>query len=98
MHKHSTDYDHFTDHIERQMTPVILLEGTRIVPSSAEATQTALGRFLARQFPHAHFRFGNAEDPTPCLPEVWSQPIRLGWNLSFPLPDTAGKIDILPTL
>ncbi len=43
------------------MTPVILLEGTRIVPSSAEAALTALGRFLARQFPHARFRSGNAE-------------------------------------
>jgi len=55
------DYANFKAHLAQQPAPIILLEGTRAVPPSAEEALTALGRFLAQAFPQARFRSGNAE-------------------------------------
>ena len=41
--------------------PVVLLEGTRSVPEKDQALLTELGSFLAREFPNAVFRSGNAD-------------------------------------
>ena len=40
--------------------PFILLEGTRKVPKNHELLLTRLGACLAKRFPQAHFRSGNA--------------------------------------
>lgn len=41
--------------------PVVLLEGTRSVPEKDNGKLTALGAFLAKEFPNAVFRSGNAD-------------------------------------
>ena len=41
--------------------PVVLLEGTRALPLAEEECLAALGAILARRFPEAVFRTGNAE-------------------------------------
>ncbi|MFZ4595935.1 MAG: hypothetical protein ACOYOF_16875, partial [Verrucomicrobiaceae bacterium] len=40
--------------------PVILLEGTRSLPSTSRQAVVAMGQRLATAFPHAVFRSGNA--------------------------------------
>lgn len=42
-------------------SPVVLLEGTRSVPEKDKAKLTALGAVLAKEFPNAVFRSGNAD-------------------------------------
>ncbi len=42
-------------------SPVVLLEGTRELPASTAPFLTALATHLARTFPHARFRTGNAK-------------------------------------
>lgn len=41
--------------------PVLLLEGTRALPSADRANVVALGRLLAQRMPRVRFRSGNAE-------------------------------------
>lgn len=41
--------------------PVVLLEGTRQVPEKEQSRLTELGAFLAKTFPEAVFRSGNAD-------------------------------------
>ena len=41
--------------------PVVLLEGTRELPTQQASFLTALAAHLARAFPHARFRTGNAK-------------------------------------
>ena len=42
-------------------SPVVLLEGTRELPTGTAPFLTALAAHLARAFPHARFRTGNAK-------------------------------------
>lgn len=53
--------DQLRDLLHSRTTPVVLLEGTRDVPDTDAPKLTALGCFLAKEFPHARFRSGNAE-------------------------------------
>jgi hypothetical protein len=55
------DFSSFKACVAGESVPVILLEGTRVVPLADAAALTALGRFLAQQLPQARFRSGNAE-------------------------------------
>ena len=50
----------FSDLLESQKHPVVLLEGTRALRAEAEPRVEAFARLLARRFPHAIFRSGNA--------------------------------------
>lgn len=52
--------DDFTDSISFKSSPVILLEGSRIVAEADKPKMIALGEKLASMFPNAVFRSGNA--------------------------------------
>lgn len=47
--------------IESRPQPVVLLEGRREIPQEHQARMVALAAYLAREFPTAIFRSGNAE-------------------------------------
>ena len=49
------------DCLSQSSSPVVLLEGTRKVPEKDQARLTELGAFLAKDFPNALFRSGNAD-------------------------------------
>lgn len=53
-------WNDFSHLIAQQRTPVILLAGRRNLPERDQANLTALGERLARAFPQATFRTGNA--------------------------------------
>ena len=53
--------DGFTFLIKKDSFPVILLEGGRTIPVSSAFLARQLGAQLARQFPTARFRSGNAK-------------------------------------
>ncbi len=50
----------FSDLLEAQERPVVLLEGTRALRDEADARVSAFAAQLARRFPRAVFRSGNA--------------------------------------
>ena len=58
---HKLNLSDLTELLNQSQVPVVLLEGTRKVPKSEETMLTELGAFLAREFPRAIFRSGNAE-------------------------------------
>ena len=53
-------YDAFKALMDKELRPVVLLEGTREVPSEDVVKLMALARRLAIAYPHAVFRSGNA--------------------------------------
>jgi hypothetical protein len=53
-------YDAFNALMDKELRPVVLLEGTREVPSEDVVKLMALARRLAIAYPHAIFRSGNA--------------------------------------
>ncbi|KAF0189345.1 MAG: hypothetical protein FD168_600 [Desulfobulbaceae bacterium] len=100
------DYANFKAHLAQQPAPIILLEGTRAVPPSAEAALIALGRLLAQAFPQARFRSGNAEgsdtlfargvesiDPSRMELIV---PTAGQWQVEKYLRDSSGQIELYP--
>jgi len=54
-------YAQFSEQINALARPVILVEGIRALPSAEQPRLMALGAQLARDFPRAIFRSGNAE-------------------------------------
>lgn len=54
-------YPEFSDLLSNTAAPVVLLEGTRELPAAAAPYLTALATHLARSFPQARFRTGNAK-------------------------------------
>jgi hypothetical protein len=54
------NYTDFSNLLARAESPVVLLEGTRELPASQAPRLTALAAHLARAFPRARFRTGNA--------------------------------------
>jgi len=50
----------FTALIEQYPAPTILLEGVRSLPAGEEVKLAEMGKLLAKRFPHARFRTGNA--------------------------------------
>ena len=54
-------YSEFARLISAADAPVVLLEGTRALPAAQAPHLTALASHLARRFPHARFRTGNAK-------------------------------------
>ena len=55
------NYESFRELVERHDRPVLLIEGTRSLPEADRPKLVALGTALARAFPRARFRTGNAE-------------------------------------
>lgn len=55
------NYAQFSDLLTRSSSPTVLLEGTRELSAAAAPDLTALAVHLARTFPHARFRTGNAK-------------------------------------
>ncbi len=55
------DFDTFDTLIRQHPRPVILVEGTREVSPPDRPQLVAFGRWLARTYPHAIFRTGNAK-------------------------------------
>lgn len=55
------DYTAFSTLVSRASSPVVLLEGTRKIPANHAPLLAALAAHLARAFPHARFRTGNAK-------------------------------------
>jgi hypothetical protein len=55
------NYADFSTLLSEAGAPVVLLEGTRELPASQAPALTALAARLARRFPHARFRTGNAK-------------------------------------
>jgi hypothetical protein len=55
------NYSDFSELLSRAASPVVLLEGTRELPDAQAPALTALAAHLARTFPHARFRTGNAK-------------------------------------
>lgn len=55
------NYAQFSDLLTRSSSPTVLLEGTRELSAAAAPDLTALAAHLARTFPHARFRTGNAK-------------------------------------
>ena len=55
------DFDTFDMLIKQHPRPVILVEGTREVSPQDRPQLVAFGRWLARTYPHAVFRTGNAK-------------------------------------
>jgi len=54
-------YPEFSDLLSKTAAPVVLLEGTRELPAATAPYLTALAIHLARSFPQARFRTGNAK-------------------------------------
>ena len=54
------DFNEFSLRVSSLPLPIILLEGKRIVFEQDQPLLIQLGAFLARSFPHATFRSGNA--------------------------------------
>jgi hypothetical protein len=54
------NYAAFSKLVSNARSPVVLLEGTRELPAAEAPSLTALAAHLARTFPHARFRTGNA--------------------------------------
>ncbi|MBA2436638.1 MAG: hypothetical protein H0V54_16420 [Chthoniobacterales bacterium] len=55
------NYDAFADLLSDASSPVVLLEGTRELSTGQAPFLTSLAAHLARTFPHARFRTGNAK-------------------------------------
>jgi hypothetical protein len=55
------NYPDFSKLLSETRAPVVLLEGTRELPAEQAPRLTALAAHLARTFPHARFRTGNAK-------------------------------------
>ena len=55
------NYAEISSLLRALVSPVVLLEGTRELPASQAPYLTALAAHLARAFPHARFRTGNAK-------------------------------------
>jgi len=54
-------YREFANLLENTGSPVVLLEGTRELPPDLAPSLTRFAAHLARSFPHARFRTGNAK-------------------------------------
>ena len=54
------NYHEFSTLLSETASPVVLLEGTRDLPADLAPALTVLAAHLARTFPHARFRTGNA--------------------------------------
>ena len=57
----SMTYDELSRLLSDTAAPVVLLEGTRELPASLAPRLAALAAHLARKFPGARFRTGNAK-------------------------------------
>ncbi len=55
------NYAELSDLLSSADSPVVLLEGTRELPAGSALFLTTLAAHLARAFPHARFRTGNAK-------------------------------------
>ena len=55
------NYAAFTNLLSGASSPIVLLEGTRELPAPQAPFLTSLAAHLARTFPHARFRTGNAK-------------------------------------
>lgn len=73
----------FTRSMNGKKHPVILVEGVRALPEADRAIVVACGVWLARTFPHAVFRTGNADGTDTAFAEgiVQVDPTRLQYVL-----------------
>ena len=54
------DFEEFSSIVQHAPRAVVLLEGMRDLPESDRQKLVTMGRLLAKRFPHARFRTGNA--------------------------------------
>ncbi|MBW6498822.1 MAG: hypothetical protein K0B09_10560 [Bacteroidales bacterium] len=75
----------FTQSMNGKKRPVILVEGVRSLPEADRAIVVACGVWLARTFPHAVFRTGNADGTDTAFAEgiVQVDPTRLQYVLPY---------------
>ncbi len=85
----------FNTLIHNHPHPVILVEGTREVPSEDRPTLVALGRWLAKAYPHPIFRTGNAKGADEAFAEG-VQSVDAA-RLEFVLPYTSHRKSATPS-